>query len=62
MKNSYSIRLKRFGRSDLQVYYITVSFKKYHVSGKYFEKLGFLSFLPNSEYRVFFINLERLGF
>ena len=55
MKNSYVIRLRRFGRTDIPIYYIVVTLKNYpSTSGRYFEKLGFLMFLKRSKYRFFF--------
>lgn len=63
MKSRYVIRLRRFGRSDLPIYYIVVTLRNYpSSSGKYAEKLGFMMSLKKSKYRYFFINFDRLGF
>lgn len=62
MRNNYTIRLKRFGRNEIKIYYFIVSLKQHHVISCFKEKLGFLTLLPNSKKRFLAVNFERLGF
>ena len=62
MRNALIIRLRRSRKIGARVFWLTVSRKYSHVTGKFIEKIGFLLILPNAESRFLFLNFERLGY